>query len=107
MRRIGSIISVRPEMEDEYVRLHANVWPGVLATLTAAHVTNYSIYLRDGFLFSYMEYVGEDYDADMAMIAADPITQQWWKLTDPCQQPVDSAAPGEHWSEMREVFHTD
>ena len=40
-------------------------------------------------------------------MAADPVTQAWWKLTDPCQQPVASAAEGERWAEMEEVFHHD
>ena len=30
-----------------------------------------------------------------------------WKLTDPCQQPVESAAPGQWWAPMNEVFHLD
>ena len=45
-----------------------------------------------------------DYEADMAQMAADPVTQAWWKLTDPCQQPVESAAEGEKWAEMEEVI---
>jgi len=40
-------------------------------------------------------------------MAADPETQKWWKLTDPCQQPVETAQKGEWWATMEEVFHTD
>jgi L-rhamnose mutarotase len=107
VRRVAAVIRLRPEHEDEYRRLHADAWSSVLATLRAANVTNYSIFLRDGLLFSYLEYVGEDYDADMARIAADEQTQQWWKLTDPCQQPVGSAVEGEWWAPAEEVFHLD
>lgn len=94
-------------MEAEYRRLHAEPWPEVLATLRAANVTNYSIFVRDGMLFSYLEYTGDDYDADMALIAADPATQRWWTFTDPCQQPVPTAQPGEWWAPAEEVFHMD
>jgi L-rhamnose mutarotase len=66
VRRVASVIRLRPEKEAEYRGLHAHAWPGVLGTLRAAHVTNYSIFLRDGLLFSYLEYTGDDYDADMA-----------------------------------------
>ena len=36
------------------------------------NIRNYSIYYRDGYLFSYYEYVGDDYEADMAKMAARP-----------------------------------
>ncbi len=107
MQRIASVIRLRPEKEAEYRALHGAVWPSVLATLRAANVTNYSIFLRDGLLFSYLEYTGDDYAADTARIAADPETQRWWTLTDLCQQPLDTAAEGERWAPAEEVFHAD
>ena len=39
-------------------------------------------------LFAYFEYVGDDFAADMAKMAADPMTQDWWKFTDPLQEPL-------------------
>lgn len=107
MKRYGSVIRVVPEKLNEYKRLHAAVWPGVLKMIHACNIRNYSIYYKDGFLFSYYEYIGDDYAADMARMAADPETQRWWNETDPCQQPVASAAEGEWWAAMEEVFHTD
>ncbi len=107
MKRYGMVIRVRPELEDAYVHLHENTWPGVLQRISDSNIRNYSIFMRDGYLFAYYEYVGEDYEADMAKMAEDPVTQAWWKLTDPCQQPVESAAVGEKWAEMEEVFHHD
>lgn len=106
-RRIAAVIRLRPEKQAEYRRLHAAVWPSVLETLRRANITNYSIFHRDGLLFSYLEYVGDDYDGDTARIAADPETQHWWQLTDPCQQPLESAAEGEWWAPAEEVFHAD
>jgi L-rhamnose mutarotase len=107
IQRFASVIRLRPEQAVEYCALHEDVWPGVLAALRRAHVSNYSIFLRDGVLFSYLEYTGTDFESDMAAVAADPETQRWWKLTDPCQQPVESAAPGQWWAPMTEVFHLD
>jgi L-rhamnose mutarotase len=105
VRRFAQVIRLRPERESEYRDLHANVWPDVLATLKRAHVQNYSIFVRDGLLFSYPEYTGDDYDADMATVAADDATRRWWRLTDPCQQPLASAADGEWWAPAKELFH--
>jgi len=60
MQRFGSVVRLRPEKAAEYLALHADVWPGVLAALRRAHVSNYSIFLPDGLLFSYLEYTGTD-----------------------------------------------
>jgi len=105
--RHGWVIQVKPEKLAEYKDLHAHCWPEILAMIHECNIRNYSIYYRDGLLFSYLEYVGTDWDADMAKMKADPTTQRWWKLTDPCQQPVPTAAEGEWWATMEEVFHTD
>jgi len=98
-QRYGMVIKVLPEKLDEYRRLHAAVWPDVLKTITECNIRNYSIYLRklggEHYLFSYFEYVGDDFDADMARMAADPTTQKWWAECEPCQQPLDDTAEGE------------
>ncbi len=107
MRRYGSVIKLRPEKEGLYRELHADVWPEVLSMIQACHIHNYSIYLKDGFLFSYFEYHGDDFEADAQKMAADPKTQAWWQLTDPCQEPLESRQEGEWWAGMEEVFHTD
>ncbi|MFI3248516.1 MAG: L-rhamnose mutarotase [Rikenellaceae bacterium] len=107
MKRYGSVIGLRAEKLEEYKKLHAAVWPGVLAKIKDCNINNYSIYYKDGLLFSYYEYVGEDYAADMAKMAADPTTQEWWALCMPCQKPVDTRAEGEWWADMEEYFHLD
>ena len=107
IRRVAAVVRLRPEHEVEYRRLHADVWPSVLATLRRVGVRNYSIFLRDGLLFSYLEYTGDDWAAAQAAIAADPDTQRWWKLTDPMQEPLTTAAEGEWWAPAEEVFHLD
>jgi len=107
MKRYGSVIGVKQEKLEEYKKLHANAWPDILAMIKKCNIQNYSIYYRDGLLFSYFEYTGTDYAADMAKMAADSVTQNWWKHTDPCQKPIDTAKPGEWWSPTEEVFHLD
>lgn len=107
MQRHGQVIRVRPEKLEEYIAYHARVWPEVLDTIRNCQIRNYSIYHKDGFLFAYFEYVGEDFAADMQKMAADPKTQEWWAIMGPLQQPLESRAEGEWWAEMREVFHAD
>jgi L-rhamnose mutarotase len=107
MQRHGSVIKVKPGKLEEYKRLHAAVWPDVLKMIHECNIRNYSIYYKDGFLFSYFEYIGEDFEADAAKMAADPVTQEWWTYCEPCQEPLETRQPGEWWAEMEEVFHTD
>lgn len=112
MKRYGHIIGVRPEKIEEYKRLHAAVWPEVLEKIAECNIRNYTVFLRetdDGtpYLFSCFEYVGEDFEADMAKMAADPKTQEWWEHCKPCQAPLESRKEGEWWAGMEEVFHCD
>ena len=110
MTRYGTVIGVKDEALDEYKKLHAAVWPDVLTMISDCNIRNYSIYLRkmpDGkhYLFSYFEYVGNDFEGDMAAMAADATTQKWWDVCMPCQEPLADRAEGEWWAEMEEVFH--
>ena len=107
VQRIGWVIKVKPDKLEEYKKLHANPWPEVNAMIKECNIQNYSIYYRDGQLFSYLEYTGENFDADMKKMAGDSITNEWWKLTDPCQEPVKSAEEGVWWADMEEVYHLD
>jgi len=112
VERYGMVIGVKPEKIGYYKQLHAAAWPGVLAKIKECHIRNYSIYLREVekgqfLLFSYFEYTGDDFAADMAKMAADPETRRWWKETDPCQAPIPTRGEKEFWSRMDEVFHTD
>lgn len=106
-RRFGMVLRVKPEGEAEYCAQHEKVWPGVLDMIRQCNIRNYSIFLKDGILYSYFEYVGDDFEADMAKMAADPVTQQWWAVVRPLTEPVATAKPGEFWAGMVEVFHAD
>lgn len=105
--RYGWVIQVKAEKLDEYRELHANPWPEIDSMLKVCNIQNYSIYYRDGLLFSYLEYTGDNFDADMEKMAADSLTNVWWKLTDPCQEPVESAEEGVWWADLEEVYHLD
>lgn len=106
---MGWVIYLNKDKADEYRRLHADAWKDVLKMITRCNIKNYTIYLREpeNLLFASFEYHGDDYDSDMKKMSKDPKTQDWWKLTDPCQTPLDSSNEGEHWAPMVEIFHHD
>lgn len=109
MERMGMVIGLKSEHIDEYRRLHAETWPEILAKISECNITNYSIYLKEpeNLLFGYWEYVGTDFAADAAKMAADPKTQEWWKICMPMQDPLETRKEGEWWAMMDEVFHHD
>jgi L-rhamnose mutarotase len=109
MQRMGQIIGLNADKVAEYKRLHAAVWPEILTMISACNIKNYSIYLKEpeNLMFAYYEYHGTDYAADMARMAADPKTQEWWSVCMPCQKPLETRKDGEWWAMMEEVFHLD
>lgn len=110
IKRVGSVTGIKPDKIEYYKKLHSKAWPGVLKKLKECNIRNYSIFFQriEGkyFLFSYFEYTGVDFDKDMKKMAADKITQRWWKETDPTQIPLPEAAgKNKVWTNMEEVFH--
>jgi len=107
LKRYGQQIGLNPGVYHKYVEHHANVWPQVLKMIYDCNIRNYTIFFKDNMLFAYFEYIGDDFAADMAKMAADPVTQDWWAIMMPMQQPVPTRNEGEWWADMQEVFHVD
>jgi len=103
MRRFGQYAKLKPDFVEEYKKLHAKAWPKVLETITKCNLRNYSIFLKGYDLFAYFEYIGTDFDADMALMEADPITQEWWMHTKPCFVHHDEK---KYYIDMEEIFHS-
>ena len=101
------MIRLRPDGAEEYIRHHVNVWPGVLSMIKTCNIQNYSIYFKDNYLFTYFEYIGSDFDGDMAKMAADPETRRWWDVVKPLMEPLENRESGEFWSDMQEIFHLE
>lgn len=102
MMRFGQRGRLKPEKAEEYKQLHANAWPDVLKTITACNLQNYSIFIDGLDVFSYFEYTGEDYEADMKLMEQDPVTQQWWKHTKPCFEGHEQQV---YYKDMESIFY--
>ena len=107
MQRLGMTIRLKTGNAEVYKLHHKAVWPDVLRMISECNIRNYSIYFKDDVLFSYFEYHGADLQADMARMAADARTQEWWAVVMPLQEPLSTRAEGEWWAEMEELFHLD
>jgi L-rhamnose mutarotase len=107
MRRFGQVIGLKPDRIEEYEAIHREVWPGVLELIHKHNIRNYSIFRNGTTLFACFEYVGDDFEADMAAMSTHPTNLEWWKLTEPMQVPLADREEGEWWKSIPEVFHTD
>lgn len=105
MRRFGQMIKIKPENLEAYKKYHADPFPGVNEMIKECHLQNYSIFSRGEYLFTYFEYTGEDYETDMAKMAADPATQKWWNAVKPLMSPLEDRSPEEFWSDMEEIYY--
>jgi L-rhamnose mutarotase len=88
MKRYGMTIRIKAGCEGAYPKHHKAVWPEIVEMIRACNIANYSIFLKDDRSYSYFEYVGDDFESDMAKMAAHAKTREWW-------------------AEMEEVFHSD
>lgn len=107
MRRFGQMIKIKPGCLEEYKKHHRNPLPGVNEMIKECNLQNYSIFSRGEYLFTYFEYVGNDFEADMAKMAADPVTQKWWDIVKPLMEPLEDKKPEEFWSDMEEIYYLE
>lgn len=106
VRKVGMVIKINPERIEEYLAAHADTNPGVRDLLTRYNMRNFSIFmtrLEDGnyYEFGYYEYWGNDFDGDMAKLAAEPRNIEWLKLCDPMQIPLKGNTS---WMNMKTIF---
>lgn len=103
--RVARVIGMPIENLAEYEDYHANVWPEVIEALARSNVRNFSIHHVGELLFSYFEYVGDDFTSDMELLDSDPVSRRWVALQNRLQRPL--ADSGGDWMTLRELFHHD
>jgi L-rhamnose mutarotase len=104
MERIGFRMRLLPGAEADYVRRHAAVWPELLADLSAAGASNYSIFLDGEDLFGYLEVT--DFAAFRAAMDASDANRRWQPDMASLIDPLNDTDTGFH-HRMREVFHLE
>jgi L-rhamnose mutarotase len=108
VKRVGMVVGIKPEMIEEYKRLHADDNPGVRDLLAKYNMHNFSIFLQeiDGkwYEFGYYEYTGDDFEGDMAKLDKEPRNIEWLKMCDPMQIPLPGA---KGWTEMERVYFNE
>jgi L-rhamnose mutarotase len=99
MKRIGRVGKLKPGAAEEYIRLHKSMDAALLDAIRQAGIRNFSIYIHDQELFSYLEVA--DWDAAMDYLDRDRGTQEWSMLM---RTLLDEPLP---WEVLEEVFHVE
>ncbi len=104
MARIAFRMRVRPGKLEEYIALHRQVWPELLADLREAGYRDYSIF-HDGLdLFGVLEC--DDWEAANARLAQSGANRRWQAfMSDYLEQAVDAASGPSRL--MPEIFRLD
>jgi L-rhamnose mutarotase len=109
LRRWAFILRIKPGAEEAYDRAHAEVWPEMLALLSGAGISEYSIFRRDQMLF--LTFRAVDFEATWKRLEDHPVNLSWQQAMSPyfaaLDEPLTTAGlhPGERFPMMEEVFY--
>ena len=104
-KRYAMAVRLKDEKKDFYIKNHADVWPEILSELKKIKIKNYSIFLKEGFMFGYLEYDGDNFDLDMAEMSKIAIVDKWTKLMIECFNPFPGNEDNNSWVMMDEIFY--
>lgn len=107
VKRYAMAVKLKDEKKVFYLKNHQNVWPEVLEELKKIKVKNYSIFLKENFMFGYLEYEGNNFDADMAKMSKIEIVEKWNKLMIACFNPFPNNEENDSWVIMDEIFYME
>ena len=104
MIRKAFVMTVYPNMHEEYEKRHNEIWPEMVEELRKHGGSNYSIFLdKDtNTLFGYVEIEDED---KWKQMASTEINQKWWKFMEPVMETNPDSSPVS--KNLKEVFHMD
>lgn len=105
MQRVCFLMRVRPDLVDEYVRRHAQVWPEMRAELARTGWHNYSLFAAgDGLIVAYLE--TEDFDAAQEAMSLTEVNARWQAEMAPFFVGIEGTAD-QNIAPLPEIFHLD
>ena len=81
---MGTLTKVKPEKLNEYIKLHNEIWDEVVREAHRYGLRNFNIFHKDGYLFSYFEYIGDDFERDMTEKNSKPVMKKWREVCNQC-----------------------
>lgn len=103
--RVCFRLKVKVDRIDEYIERHRQVWPEMLAELTEAGWTNYSLFLDDsGLLIGYFE--TPSLDMARERMRSSEVNSRWQAEMNEFFVDMDESSP-EDFLQLQEVFHLE
>ena len=104
MKRHAFKMKLKPGVVAEYKKRHDEIWPELAATLKAAGVSDYSIFLDEETLtlFAVQKLNDRNSAADLPNL---PIVRKWWNSMAPLMETHVDNSP--IVTPLHEVFHLD
>lgn len=94
-----------PALITEYERLHKNVWPEILESISSSGIEKMDVYRFGNRLFMIMEVSDQfSFDQKTAADKANEKVQEWENLMWKYQQALPGAKAGEKWVLMDKIF---
>ncbi|MFH7018705.1 L-rhamnose mutarotase [Flavobacterium sp. FlaQc-47] len=94
-----------PDLIDQYIKFHENVWPEIKNSIKASGITNLEIYNLGDRLFMIIEAnVDFSFEKKAKSDAENPKVQEWETLMWQFQKALPESKPGEKWIVMNKIF---
>ena len=104
-QRYAMAVRLKDDKKEFYLKNHQNVWPEILQELKRIKIKNYSIFLKEDFMFGYLEYEGNNFNEDMANMSKIDIVDKWTKLMIECFNPFPNNEENDSWVMMDAIFY--
>jgi len=94
-----------PQLIEQYIEYHKNVWPEVLSSIRSSGINQMEIYCLGDRLFMIIE-VDNDFSFEKknALDHSNQKVQDWETLMWKFQQRLPGSQPGEKWMVMDKIF---
>jgi L-rhamnose mutarotase len=107
-QRFGSLIRVKPEYEERYIILHRHThFPGVSGSHPSGQCPQLFNFFAEWTAFFLFRVYWQGFSLRHGNQSCRHHQPEWWKLTDPMQEPLPSRKEGEWWAAADEVLYVE
>ena len=104
MKRYAFKMKLKPGNEAEYKKRHDEIWPELAEAISAAGISDYSIFLDEETLILFaVQLQAEGNTADE--LPSHPLVRKWWDYMEPLMDCNPDNSPVQ--VPLAEVFHLD
>ena len=103
MKRIANITKLKKGAAVDYKALHDNIWEEIVAAGHQYGLRNFTMFRHGNYIFSYYEYIGDDFEADMREKAKCKNQAEWQAACGEYKADIE----GQSVISLEEFWHND